>query len=180
MYHNDILWNAHMAQVPLDFVMTERRAHAALGQDIHVHYCPSQSHGNVNCFLLPWWSWKKCIHQINSYTPCTWGRSNLSSTNTTSGKIIAIGTPTWLGFQEFPVIHQDTSGLCRGQTGGLNEDVMETTTQATCRSSRMTLIYDFSSFQDAILVFIYCLARRGGKIWRPLGHSYSRSSYPTC
>lgn len=166
-----------MVQVPLDFIMTEdRRGHAALGQDRNVCYCPSQV--NVNCF--PNRYGKKCICHINGYIPHTWGHSNLSSTNATSGKIIATGTPTWLGFQEFPVIHQDTCGFCRGQSGGLNEDMMEITTQAIFMSSRMTLIYDISSFQEAILVFIYCLARRGGKIQGPPGHSYSSSSYQTC
>lgn len=57
-----------MAQVPLDFIMTEgRRGHAVLGQDINVYYCPSQV--NVNCF--PDRYGKKCIRHINGYIPRT-------------------------------------------------------------------------------------------------------------
>lgn len=37
---------------------------------------------------------------------------------------------------------------------------METTTRAISRSLRIILIYDRSSFQNAILVFIYYLAKR--------------------
>lgn len=47
--------------------------------------------------------------------------------------------------------------------GGLNEKMMQTIIQASSRSLRMTLIYDTSSFQGAILVFISYFGQEVGK-----------------